>query len=226
VHPQELVFRVKPKVVINCAAYTNVDAAERDPPPLFEMNVAFPARLAATCEHAQIPLITFSSSYAESPINKYGVSKKIAEEWLLANYLGNTLIVRANWVWGPERRDFPRNSIDRCLSQYRKDGVLRLPNRYRYEKGTPTYGPKLAKKVLDWYEDGITGLYEYSSTTLVSRLEWVRSCFQVNGIERLEPVFYYTNASAPRPRISGFPSVKGEPLSSHLALYREDVANG
>jgi dTDP-4-dehydrorhamnose reductase len=113
-----------PRLVVNAAAYTAVDAAETDVEAAYRANRDGPAILAALCAQADIPLIhvstdyvfdgTKSDPYVETdpvgPQGVYGASKLAGEEAVLASD-AKAIIVRTAWVYGATGKNFVRTML-------------------------------------------------------------------------------------------------------------------
>lgn len=107
------------KVVINCAAYTNVDQAEREPEVAYHVNEEIPKRLAEACANTEALLIHFSTDYVfdgtkrtpylesdePNPLSVYGRSKLLGEQ-AIAERLSNFFIFRVSWLFSEYRRNF------------------------------------------------------------------------------------------------------------------------
>ncbi|MBX9748412.1 MAG: dTDP-4-dehydrorhamnose reductase [Roseococcus sp.] len=115
---------LRPEAVVNCAAWTAVDAAEDDEAGAFRANALGPALLARLCAEAGIPLIQISTDYVydglkgapyletdqPNPLGAYGRTK-LAGEW--AALAGNpmTSILRTAWVFSPVGKNFVRTML-------------------------------------------------------------------------------------------------------------------
>jgi dTDP-4-dehydrorhamnose reductase len=121
----EAVFRAHaPRLVVNAAAYTAVDAAENDSESAYRANRDGPAKLAALCNRANIPLIHISTDYvfdgAKSapyvetdpvgPQGVYGASKLAGEDAVLRSG-GKAIILRTAWVYAATGRNFVRTML-------------------------------------------------------------------------------------------------------------------
>ena len=109
----------RPSLVLNAAAYTNVDQAEIEREVAFRGNAEGPKVLAAACADKNIPLIHISTDYvfdgrkpspyvendATAPINVYGESK-LAGEVAVREALDRHVILRTSWLFGAYRRNF------------------------------------------------------------------------------------------------------------------------
>ena len=114
-------------VLINAAAFTNVDLAEKERDQAFRINGDAPRVLAEICRDKGAKLIHFSTDYvfdgektepyvegdAACPISVYGESKRAGEEAVLA-VSEDHLVVRVSWVFGPDRPSFIDQMIDRA----------------------------------------------------------------------------------------------------------------
>jgi dTDP-4-dehydrorhamnose reductase len=111
-------------VVINAAAYTDVDRAESEEPVAFAVNAEAPTRLAAETGRSGIPLIHISTDYvfdgrkgvpyveedAVAPLNAYGRSK-LAGEFGVQTANPRHVILRTSWVYSPYRKNFVRTIL-------------------------------------------------------------------------------------------------------------------
>lgn len=121
----EATFRsVAPRLVVNAAAYTAVDAAEKDVEAAYRANRDGPAILAGLCAKADIPLIhistdyvfdgTKSSPYVETdpvgPQGVYGASKLAGEQAVMASG-AKAIILRTAWVYAATGKNFVRTML-------------------------------------------------------------------------------------------------------------------
>lgn len=164
----------RPALVINCAAYTQVDACEEKRDHAFAVNGAAVAHVAAAARRVDARLLQVSTDYvfdgtasepyteeaATAPISVYGESKLAGEALALA-YEG-ALVVRASWLFGPGGPNFAA-SILRLID--RGDAQLRVVDD---QVGSPTYTPFLAAALLDLAAVGVTGLVHYRNREPVS----------------------------------------------------------
>ena len=116
---RDLVRRVRPAVIINAAAYTAVDQAERERELCFAINTAAPRVLAQEAATLDALLIHYSTDYvfngekAEpyvetdpiSPVSVYGASKAAGEAAIAENG-GRYLLLRTSWVYGAQGKNF------------------------------------------------------------------------------------------------------------------------
>lgn len=142
-----------PDAVVNCAAWTAVDAAEDDEAAAFRANALGPALLAELCRAARVPLLHISTDYvhdgqkgapyretdAPHPLGAYGRTK-LAGDW--AALAGNpmTCILRTAWVFSPVGRNFVRTMLAAGAAR----PVLRV---VADQHGHPTAAPDLADTI-------------------------------------------------------------------------------
>jgi dTDP-4-dehydrorhamnose reductase len=145
---------LRPDLVINAAAYTNVDGAEKDQRLCHRVNEAVPRRLARACRQAGIPLIHLSTDFVfhaprttpwkeSDPVSPRGVyaESKAAGEAAVQAELENHLIVRTAWLYGIRGRNFVKTML--TLARDREEiGVV------ADQEGCPTFAGDLAETLL------------------------------------------------------------------------------
>ena len=114
-------------LLINAAAFTNVDLAEKEKEQAYRVNAEAPRTLAEICRERDVRLIHFSTDYVfdgtkpqpyleedeARAISVYGASKQAGEDAVLS-VSDNHLVVRVSWVFGPDRPSFVDQMIDRA----------------------------------------------------------------------------------------------------------------
>jgi len=179
---EEVVKRLNFDLLINCAAFTNVDMCEEQQDEAFRVNAGAPDVLAEICEAKDVRMIHFSTDYVfngekktpyveedeADPISVYGQSKKEGEDAVLAADERN-LVIRVSWVFGPERRSFIDNIIERARQNERVAAVLD-------KFSTPTYTRDLAEMLPKFFDVDKTdgGLLHYSSSGECSWKEYAQ----------------------------------------------------
>ena len=197
-------------VVINCAAYTNVDGAESDAARAYAVNEAAPEHIARACARAGARLIHVSTDFVfagdfggaeprpyepsdeTSPRGVYACSKRAGEVAVLAA-LPEAVVVRTAWVYtGGTGSDFV--AIMRKLAA--GDGPIKVVDD---QVGSPTYVADLADALLQVADDRVPGpILHAANEGVVSRFGLARAVFEECGAdpERVNPV---STEEFPRP---------------------------
>jgi dTDP-4-dehydrorhamnose reductase len=156
-------FAGAPRLVINCAAWTDVDGAEKDEPAATAVNGTAVGHLARLCRQHGAMLVHYSTDYVFNghgarpyriddpiePINAYGRSKA-AGETLLAKSGCDHLLIRTSWVYAPWGKNFVR-TIARFLKQGQP---LRIVND---QQGRPGSAEQLALNSARLIDAGASG---------------------------------------------------------------------
>jgi dTDP-4-dehydrorhamnose reductase len=154
---------VKPTLVINCAAYTAVDAAESDADTARAVNTVAVGALAEATDRLGVGLVTFSTDYVfygekqggyvesdmTNPLNVYGATKAEGERLALAANPG-ALVVRTSWLLSTTHHCF----LTTILSKL-EEGVVSVVDDQR---GRPTLVDDLVRSCLDAVDVGATGI--------------------------------------------------------------------
>lgn len=196
-------------VVINCAAYTNVDAAETDEPTAYAVNVTGPGHIARACAGAGARLIHISTDYVFSgdfggsaprpyepgdetgPLSVYGRTKLSGELAVLAA-LPAAIVVRTAWVYTGTGNDFVA-TMRRLAAQ---DGIVEVVDD---QTGSPTYAADLAAALLTVADGWVRKpLVHAVNDGAVTRFGQARAVFEGVGADprRVRPV---SSADKPRP---------------------------
>lgn len=145
---------IRPRCVINAAAYTQVDHAEKEEHLAIQINAVTPSLIAAYCRDSNIPLIHYSTDYVfegsgerpwteedvPNPVNAYGRSKLKGEE-LIQKVGGNYIIFRTSWVYDHQGKNF----LTTMLRLGKEKMHLKVVND---QFGAPTYAKQLATATL------------------------------------------------------------------------------
>jgi dTDP-4-dehydrorhamnose reductase len=207
-------------VVINCAAYTNVDGAESDEDRACAVNAAGPEHIARACARVGARLIHVSTDYVFNgdfdgakphpyepgdethPQGVYGRTKFAGERAVLAALpeASNGIVVRTAWVYtGGAGKDFV--AVMRRLAA--GDGPVDVVDD---QVGSPTYVADLAGALLQVVDDRVPGpILHAANAGEVSRFEQARAVFEECGADpaRVRPVSSAENPRpAPRPSYS------------------------
>lgn len=167
-----------PDVVINAAAWTDVDGAESEPQAAFAANALGPKYLAEGCARCGAALVQISTNelFAGEPGHFYReyempapgsvyARSKAAGEMAAASVLGRLYIVRVAWLYGPGGSNFPAK-ISAAADRH---GKLRVVSD---EYGNPTYTPDVAQAIGQLLEAGRFGIYHLVNEGYASRYDW------------------------------------------------------
>ena len=197
-------------VVINCAAYTAVDAAETDEVRARVLNADAPALLAKAVAERGGEMVQISIDYVfdgqghtpyteqmpTGPQSVYGSTKLAGEEAVMAANPKH-VIVRTAWLYSPYGHNFVKTMLRLGRERERLNVV--------YDQiGTPTYAADLAKAVLDIVQrKGKTyGVYHYSNEGVTSWFDFTKAILKLAGITTcdVQPILtaeYPTPATRP-----------------------------
>ena len=154
--------KIKPDIVINCAAYTDVDGSESDKEIALEINADSVKNLAQACRKINSVFVHFSTDYVfdgsnkngyrengkKNPVSYYGYTKSLGEDYIRQE-LKNYYIIRTSWLFGKKGRNFIEAIIKKS-----KEKEIKVVND---QTGSPTYTKDLAKAV----KELITKNYDY-----------------------------------------------------------------
>lgn len=183
----EQVAALAPDVVINAAAWTNVDGAEAQPAAVYATNVLGPQYLALGCQRCGAALVYVSSNevfpgipshyYREydqpGPQSVYARSK-LAGELATQQVLERLYIVRTAWLFGPGGANFP----SKITAAADKHGQLRV---VADEVGNPSYAPDVAAAIVQLIATQHYGTYHLVNAGQASRFEFAQAILQANG---------------------------------------------
>ena len=202
----------KPEVVINCAAWTDVDGCEFDKERAHMANARGPEVLALACRQLGALLITISTDYVfdgekdgfytqrdqPNPLGVYGASKLDGERRAQTAW-ARTIIVRSGYIFGAGGTNFLSTVVERAR---RREHLKAINDSF----GTPTYAPHLAQRLRRLAELDLPGVFHIvSAGEGVSFDTFARTALDIGGLddELLESVSLASlNRPAPRPRNS------------------------
>ena len=164
----------RPELVVNCAAFTQVDSCESQSERAFAVNGLAVGTLAAASREVGARLLQLSTDYVfdgegrepygehhpTAPRSVYGASKLEGERQALAE--GANLVVRTSWIFGVGGPNFVDAIADKVAA-----GELRL-RVVADQRGGPTYAPFLAAALADLGECGVSGIVHYQNRTAAS----------------------------------------------------------
>jgi dTDP-4-dehydrorhamnose reductase len=189
-------------VLINCAAYTQVDQAESEVDSAMVLNATAPGLLAQATAEVGIPLVHISTdfvfdgakteAYRESdgtgPLSVYGHTKRIGENAVRAANPDH-LVVRTAWLYGDRAPGFPH-----LLLRLAVRGRLKVVTD---QKGSPTYAPHLVAGIVAALESGARGTIHLAGSGACTRWEWAHALMKAVQIDI--PIDTATSADFPTP---------------------------
>lgn len=193
----------RPDLVINCAAYTAVDAAEDDARTAHLVNATSVGELARAGRAHGVRLVTFSTDYVfdgtkeggyvesdePNPLNVYGASKLKGEGLALAAD-PTALVIRTSWALSGTHSNFVSTMLD-LISK----GSVRVVDD---QVGRPTLVDDLATATMSAIDRGATGLLHLANQGEITWFGLAREVAEMAGLdpERVEPI---TTSEFPRP---------------------------
>ena len=230
----DAVAEAAPDVVINAAAWTDVDGAEEAPDDAFAANALGPKYLAEGCARCGAELVQISTNevfageagrfYREYELTAPGsvyARSKAAGEQAAAAVLDRLYIVRVAWLYGPGGSSFP-GKISAAADRY---GALRVVSD---EYGNPTYAPDVAEAIALLIRTRRFGIYHFVNDGCASRYDWAVELMRLTARTAL-PVTPVGAHEWPRPAMPPPHAVlvnqAGAALGIELRDWREALAD-
>lgn len=209
----------QPVLIVNAAAYTNVDRAESESDLAFAVNSDGPDNLAGACAKANLPFIHISTDYVfdgqkkspyietdqVAPLGVYGKSKEQGEK-MVRSRTEKHIILRTSWLYGVHGNNF----VKTMLRLGREKKTIRVVSD---QYGCPTSAADLAATVLiiagliiSISPKIIWGTYHYCGQGITTWHEFAEAVFKIAGrhdamkVEKIEPIKtidYPTSAKRP-----------------------------
>ncbi|MGW8322196.1 MAG: dTDP-4-dehydrorhamnose reductase [Thermodesulfobacteriota bacterium] len=208
---EEQVAALAPDVLINAAAYTDVDKSEQQEDVAFRVNADGAANLALACRAGRIRLVHVSTDYVfdgkaerpyseedpPNPLGVYGRSKWEGEK-RIREILPGACLIRTAWLYGKAGKNF----VKAILVQAGEKNRLRVVDDQR---GSPTYTLDLAMALQSAAEKGLEGTYHVTNQGSCSWLGFAEKILELSGKKgvAVEPISTEElGRAAPRPRNS------------------------
>lgn len=185
---ERVLTALHPSVVINCAAYTDVDGCETNVDTAMQVNGEAVAYLAMVTHELGAKLVQVSSDYvfdgskgtpyqeddAPHPISVYGESKLTGD--MNAVFNPDHLIVRTQWLYGLHGKNF----IETMLRLGAEKDEISVVND---QIGSPTWTVDLAKSIIALIEKGRQGVYHVANAGHCSWNEFAKAIFKEAGLD-------------------------------------------
>ncbi|MBC2714727.1 MAG: dTDP-4-dehydrorhamnose reductase [Desulfobacteraceae bacterium] len=172
-HVEAVVKQVRPGIIINCAAFTQVDACETQKKPAWNVNVTGPKNLAKSARKNNSLLVHISTDYVfdgkkeppgqysetdtAAPLSYYGITKREGELAVI-HHTSNHIILRTAWLYGFYGQNFLKTILKKALNQ--PAIPLKIVND---QFGTPTWSYRLALQIAHLVKNKGQGIYHASS---------------------------------------------------------------
>lgn len=182
-----VIGELKPEVVVNCAAYTDVDGCESNTETAMTVNGEGVGYLAMACREVGALLVQVSTDYvfngskgtpyleddAPCPLSVYGESKLAGE--LNAAFCPEHLVVRTQWLYGLHGKNF----VETMLRLGREKSELAVVTD---QIGSPTWTVDLARAIIALIDRGCRGIYHAANTEYCSWNDFAAAIFAEAGM--------------------------------------------
>jgi dTDP-4-dehydrorhamnose reductase len=224
---RELVRSIKPDIIINAAAYTNVDKAESEQEKARAINAIGPGVLAEEAKKINAVMVQYSTDYVfdgtkgspyvetdkPNPLNVYGQTKLEGEQAIAASRCVN-LVLRTSWVYSMRQGGF----VTKVLQWARTQEVMRVvddqissPTSARMlAEATALLLAKISEHPLEWLLER-AGIYHCTGGGFCSRYEWAEKIIELDPGKEEQKV-----KKLERAKSNEFPVPADRPLVSVL----------
>ena len=181
----------KIELIINCAAYTNVDDAEINKRQAIKVNLDAVKNLIEICEEKKLKMIHFSTDYVYNsdnlnpinegsninPINYYGISKREGER-IIEKSSSDSIIIRISWLYSMYGNNFVKNMIQKGENG---DKIYVINDQF----GCPTYSKDLVDctiNIIDSNKFNKHKVYNFSNEGFTNWFEFTKKIFELKKI--------------------------------------------
>jgi dTDP-4-dehydrorhamnose reductase len=203
----QMVDLIKPNVMINAAAWTDVDGAESNESAAYSVNSLGPQNLAVAASKAGAQLVQISTDYVFSgdasspwsekaphnPQSVYGATKREGENSVLTTLPLNSYVVRTAWLYSSTGKNFAKTMANLALNE---KGQVKVVND---QIGQPTFAGDLAKQIVELVlSEAPAGIYHGTNSGQETWFEFAQAIFSIAGadVSRVIPV---STTEFPRP---------------------------
>jgi dTDP-4-dehydrorhamnose reductase len=189
---QEAIKTIEPDIVINAAAYTNVDGCETAKDECFAVNAEAVKNIADACSNKNIRIIHFSTDYVFdgaakqpyqedhqcNPINTYGASKMAGERYL-KSLSDNYILIRTAWLYGVNGKNFVQTILEKVKTAKKLTVV-------DDQIGSPTHTKDLAAAVDLLIKQNANGIFHITNRGSCSWYQFALKILQEAGIHDID----------------------------------------
>jgi dTDP-4-dehydrorhamnose reductase len=194
-----LIKTLEPSVIINAAAWTDVDAAESDTCGARSVNVEGTYNLVLAAKEVDAIFVQVSTDYVFSgvgslpwneddvrnPVSVYGLTKAEGEDKVLLNYPKRSYVFRTAWLYSQQGKNFAKIMTKIALKD---KGEVRVVNN---QIGQPTFALDLASKIVEAVKSEVQfGIYHATNSGQASWFEFAQEIFKLSGadVSRISPI--------------------------------------
>jgi dTDP-4-dehydrorhamnose reductase len=239
VNPDAVLYAVSgfsPDILLNCAAFTDVDACETKREHAWRVNVEGPENLAVTAKRYGVKLIHISTDYVfngkkrvpdpyveedeTDPLSFYGTTK-LESERAVQRKNDNNIIIRTSWVYGLTGHNFLKTMLRLALNSSKRE--IKVVND---QFGSPTWAYSLAQQIEKLMEGDRRGIYHASAEGYCTWYELASYFLEKMGVEN--PVVPCMTEEYPTPAVRPTNSIlenrrlKNETISV-LPFWRDGI---
>ncbi len=224
--------QIKPDLVINTAAYTDVDRAEQEPEKAYQLNADGARDIAIETERLSCPIIQLSTDYvfdgivstdyseadATAPLNTYGASKLAGEKAVIAANPKH-LIIRTSWIYSPIGKNFVKTMLRLARTKDRIEVVEDQFGRPTSASDLATALVQISKTVLNSQAD-VRGIYHLAGSGSASWADFASAIF--SDSQALDG----PSASVHPIKTANFPTPARRPLRAVLDCGKAEAVFG
>ena len=203
----QVVDLINPGVIINAAAWTDVDSAESNKSAAYSVNSLGPQNLAKAADKVGARLVHISTDYVFSgegtvpwaenaphnPQSVYGLTKSDGERFVLTDLPSKAYVVRTAWLYSSKGKNFVKTMTNFALNNA---GEVRVVND---QIGQPTFSADLAKQIIALVlSKAQTGIYHGTNSGQATWFEFAQEIFSLAGAD-ISRVISVSTSEFPRP---------------------------
>ncbi len=211
---REVINNFNPSIIVNCAAWTDVDGAEVNEDRAFRINAVGAENVAFAAKSCGAKLIHISTDYVfsgesgtawkiddtTSPKSAYGRSKLAGEEKVVSAYPESSLLIRTAWLYSPWRKNFLKTVLR--LASVNSEQIAMVNDQI----GQPTSAMDLAIRIIELAESSQeSGVFHGTNSGAATWFDFASEIMKFNGDDQLRLKAVSSSEFmrlAPRPKFS------------------------